>query len=290
MDKRLSGVRRLLVVSLLPVFAPLLLQQSPSTARDIVLADEAGQPSVPSATGSAQPSSDRRSTVKVPILVYHHVHRSTYIGSRAERRLTVATEIFDLQMKYLLDHGYHVITFGSLADYLEEGNELPTKPVIISFDDGWDNQYVHALPSLEKYHYIATFFVVTNSVGTPGFLSWSQLRQMLAQGMRIGSHSRSHPRLDKINNPTVLWDQIYASKQILETELAAPVNEFAYPYGAYNSTTEATVKSAGYKTARACCVGGVQSDAYSLKAVMAPNDLAKFEKYLRAQSAILTER
>jgi peptidoglycan/xylan/chitin deacetylase (PgdA/CDA1 family) len=102
--------------------------------------------------------------------------------------------------------------------------------------------------------------------------------------MAIGSHSRSHPDLDKIKNPGILWDQIYTSKQILESQLATAVDEFAYPYGAYNATTASTVRLAGYKTARACCVGGVQSDAYALRAVMAPNDLSQIRKYLDARS------
>ena len=100
------------------------------------------------------------------------------------------------------------------------------------------------------------FFVVTNFVGSPGFLSWSQLRRILVEGMEIGSRSRSHPPLDKINNPGILWDQIYTSKQILESQLGAAVDEFAYPYGSYNATTASTVRLAGYKTARACCFGG----------------------------------
>jgi peptidoglycan/xylan/chitin deacetylase (PgdA/CDA1 family) len=187
-------------------------------------------------------------------------------------------------MKYLQENGYHIVTFSTLVHYLQEMSELPARPVIISFDDGWEDQFVYALPRLEKYHYRATFFVVTNSVGSPGFLSWSQLHGILAKGMEIRSHSRSHPRLDKINNPGILWDQIYTSKQILKNQLGAAVDEFAYPYGSYNATTASTVRLAGYKTARACCVGGVQSDAYALRAVMAPNDLIKFERYLDPRS------
>jgi peptidoglycan/xylan/chitin deacetylase (PgdA/CDA1 family) len=192
----------------------------------------------------------------------------------------VTAENFDQQMRYLKDEGYHVITFDTLVGYCRKGSELPTKPVIISFDDGWGDQFEYALPALEKYHYGATFFVVTNFVGAPGFLSWSQLQEIRMQGMEIGSHSRSHPHLAKTNNPGFLWDQIYTSKQILERQLGAAVDEFAYPYGSYDTTTESTVRLAGYKAARACCVGRVQTDVYALRAVMAPDDLAEFARYL----------
>ena len=102
--------------------------------------------------------------------------------------------------------------------------------------------------------------------------------------MEIGSHNRSHPHLDKTNNPSFLWDQIYTSKQILEKQLGAAVDEFAYPYGSYNATTASIVRLAGYKAARACCVGRIQGDVYALRAVMAPNDLAKFANYLDTRS------
>jgi peptidoglycan/xylan/chitin deacetylase (PgdA/CDA1 family) len=286
MDRKLVNFRRGCYASFLVLFASMPQQDLPSPAQHITLAAEQVERSTPptSVSEHRSASSDKRSTVEVPILVYHHVRGSVPIGSRAERRLTVTVETFNHQMKYLQENGYHVINFATLVDYLNQIGELPAKPVVISFDDGWEDQYVYALPGLEKYHYRATFFVVTNSVGSTGFLSWSQLRRILVEGMEIGSHSRSHPRLDKINNPGILWDQIYTSKQILERQLGAAVDEFAYPYGSYNATTTSTVRLAGYKAARACCVGRVQSDAYALRAVMVPNDIAKFGKYLEARS------
>jgi peptidoglycan/xylan/chitin deacetylase (PgdA/CDA1 family) len=246
-------------------------------------AEDVERPTTPTA-GSEQtsPSSDKHSAVEVPILVYHRIRQAVWFRSRAERRLTVTPEIFDDQMKYLRDNGYRVITLANLVDHLTNSSQLPEKPVIISFDDGWEDQFVYALPRLEEYHYSATFFVVTNFVGSSGFVSWPQLRKLLDAGMEIGSHTRSHPRLDKINDTDRLWDQISTSKQILESQLGATVDEFAYPFGSYNAAAALIVKSAGYKAARACCVGRVQSDVYALRAVMAPTDLARFGSYLRA--------
>jgi len=106
-------------------------------------------------------------------------------------------------MKYLHENGYQVITFADLVNCLKKVGKLPPKPVIISFDDGLEDQFVYALPRLEEYHYVATFFVVTNFVGSRGFVSWSKLRTIVAEGMEIGSHSRSHPYLGKIDNPHI---------------------------------------------------------------------------------------
>jgi peptidoglycan/xylan/chitin deacetylase (PgdA/CDA1 family) len=240
------------------------------------------EPTSSSVPATESPVLPQKRTTKVPILVYHHLSQSVSGGSSALRRLTVTAEIFAQQMQYLQDNGYHVITFSDIADYFENGKELPNYPVIISFDDGWENQFEYALPSLEKYHYTATFFVITDYIGHPGFISWPQLQTLLTDGMKIGSHSRSHPRLNKIKDSAKLWDQIYNSKTILETQLETPVEEFAYPYGLYNATATTAVKQAGYRAGRGCCSGiaHTSSDVFALKAVMVPNDMENFIKYL----------
>ena len=180
----------------------------PSAAQQINPIAETTQPPAAPTVDSRQPTLPEKRTAKVPILVYHHISQSAPEGSPGLRRLTVTAEIFAQQMQYLQDNGYHVITFSDLADYFEKGRELPTLPVIISFDDGWETQFEYALPSLEKYHYPATFFVVTNYIGRPSFISWPQLQTLLTDGMVIGSHSRSHPRLSKIKDSEELWDKI----------------------------------------------------------------------------------
>ena len=185
-------------------------------------------------------------------------------------------------MKYLQAAGFHVISFGDLERYLDRGIPLPPQPVILSFDDGWEDQLTYALPILQKYRYTATFFIVTNYVGLRDFLSWSQLRQLYLAGMIIGSHSRSHPFLDRITNPNLLESEIVESKLTIEQHLGSSVNEFAYPYGAYNQAIIAMVEKAGYRAARADYPGVWHSnnDRYFLSAVTAPADVTAFEKRL----------
>ena len=275
---RLWGMCVLVLVALLP--DPCLS----SPPQQITPTIDEAKPLVTPDANSQQPTLPDKRTSKVPILVYHHVSQSAPEGSAGLRRLTVTADVFAQQMQYLQDNGYHVITFSDLADYFEHGRELPTSPVIISFDDGWETQFEYALPSLEKYHYPATFFVVTNYIGRPGFISWPQLQTLLTDGMRIGSHTRSHPRLAKIKDPEKLWDQIYNSKTILETQLETSVEEFAYPYGSYNPKAAAAVKQAGYRAGRGCCSGisHTSSDIFTLKAIMVPNDMEKFIEYIGA--------
>ena len=281
-DNRLSISGRLSAAGLVVLVALFLDPCRPSPAQQSTPIAEEAKPLVAPATDSHQPTLPEKRTAKVPILVYHRFSQSVSEGSPGLRRLTVTAEIFDQQMQYLQDKGYHVITFSDLADYFEKDRELPTLPVIISFDDGWETQFEYALPSLEKYHYTATFFVVTNYIGRPGFISWPQLQTLQTDGMIIGSHSRSHPRLNKIKDPAELWDQIYNSKTILETQLEAPVEEFAYPYGSYNAKAAAAVKLAGYRAGRGCCSGIAHTshDVFTLKAVMVPNDIENFIRYI----------
>ena len=287
----MSPVDRFCKISLLVAFV-LFTGLHPSSARQplpptVAEAEPVTTPAVDSHQPSAlpeKPTTPEKRTTKVPILVYHRIGLSPG-SSRGVRRMTVTAEVFGEQLKFLQDHGYHVITFSELADYFERGTELPTLPVIITFDDGWVTQFELALPYLSKYHFPATFFVVTDYIGHRGFISWPQLQTLLTEGMKIGSHSRSHPYLTKIADPARLWDQIYNSKTILESQIESPVDEFAYPYGSYNTLATEMVKAAGYKAARACCTGvaHTSSDVFALKAIMAPNDLTLFQKYIEAR-------
>ena len=142
------------------------------------------------------------------------------------------------------------MSFERLADNLEHGVALPERPVILSFDDGWDNQFNHAFPLLQKYGFTATFFAVTDYLDHENFMTTDQLKALLAAGMTIGSHTRSHPALPTIGDKTQLWNQIAGSKMWLEQQLGVTIDTFAYPYGAYSPAIVSTVKAAGYRTAR----------------------------------------
>jgi peptidoglycan/xylan/chitin deacetylase (PgdA/CDA1 family) len=245
----------------------------------------AGESKPSTASLLTPPATDKERTAYLPILVYHHIRQRSPMDSRALRRLTVTPEIFQQQMQYLRDNGYHVVSFASLEIFFEQGAELPARPIIISFDDGWECQYQLAVPVLEKYQFTATFFIIVNYVGDRGFLSADQLRAMARRGMSIGSHSRSHPHLERITDRKRLWDEIYGSKAALESEFGVSVTEFSYPYGTYNAAAVNMVMLAGYKAARAADFGSLHSadKIYRLSAITAPVDLAKFAKSFPAQ-------
>ncbi|NNM83780.1 polysaccharide deacetylase family protein [Candidatus Parcubacteria bacterium] len=218
--------------------------------------------------------------ILLPILVYHVVRPSYPSDSAAIRAIALTPENFNAEMKYLGDAGYHVVRFGDLEAYFASGTPLPSKPIILSFDDGWSDQFKYAFPILERYHYPVTFFVFTNAIGHRGFLTWDQLRQLIQAGMNIGDHTRSHPYLTTITSTSTLLNEIVGSRQLLEQKLGVPVNEFAYPFGLYNAHIIELVKEAGYKSARGDYYHEGQSlnHLFDLPALNAPTTLALFKQ------------
>ena len=222
---------------------------------------------------AAQPESDAPPApaggVRVPILVYHSVRPSIVGQTPIQRELEVEPAVFDRELSYLKEQGYTVIALDPLVDHLTKGTLLPSKPVVLTFDDGWENQYENALPILEKHGVTATFFVYTNALGHKHFMTWEQIKNLDARGMTIGAHTKTHPYLPKLADPARLRDEIIGSKKALEQFLGKKVRLFAYPFGHYNEQIIAIVKEAGFAAARSTYVGAVhtKSDLYTLRSI-----------------------
>lgn len=115
--------------------------------------------------------------INVPILVYHSVRPQIKGESPLVDYFDVTPEGFERNLTYLKGNGFSVIPFSDLVKALVEEKELPQKPIVLTFDDGWENQYVYALPLLKEYKVTATFFVFTNAIGHKHFLSWEQIKE-----------------------------------------------------------------------------------------------------------------
>ena len=179
----------------------------------------------------------------VPIMMYHNVNYSN-----KPRLNSVSPENFAKQMAYLHQHGYQVIPFSELVNSIREKKPLPQKSVVITFDDGYEDNYANAIPVLKQYHFPAIIFLVTDVVSKPGFVTWDQIKEMEKFGISFGSHTRLHtylPSLDKAEQR----NQIRGSKEILEQQLGHPVEYFAYPSGGFNDAIKELLKEAGYKAA-----------------------------------------
>ncbi|MBP2651445.1 MAG: polysaccharide deacetylase [Firmicutes bacterium] len=223
---------------------------------------------------------------EVPVLNYHMVEDLNI-------SLALSPEQFEEQIRYLAENDYHTITPDQLLDYLENGTSLPDKAVMITFDDGYLDNYTKAYPILKKYGFTATIFVVTSMVGTdPRFLTWDEIREMQQNGFVFGSHTVNHVAVTTISSQQVLTELVESSK-VIEAELGAKPKYFAYPTGAYNRQTAQLVKTAGYKAAFTIRYGraGVESDHFAIERIPIFRSAKTFRSfYYRLTAAPLLER
>jgi peptidoglycan/xylan/chitin deacetylase (PgdA/CDA1 family) len=180
----------------------------------------------------------------VPILAYHRV-------SEDEERYSVSPQQFDEQMQFLQQQGYTAISLTEMADAFSGGKKLPPKPIVISFDDGYADNLLTALPILEKYGMKATVFVIAGSVGQPNYVTWDQAVEMLRRGVEIGSHTISHVILSQATDAQK-QEEILQSKVVLEGQLGTPVQFLAYPFGQFDASLFPLLQQAGY---RGACTG-----------------------------------
>lgn len=195
----------------------------------------------------------------IPVIVYHHIGTPRQTMSSADKSFFIEAEWLEKHLQYLQEHGFTTIHFSDIAAYFNDGTPLPEHPVIISFDDGWKNNFTRAFPLLQKYNMTATAFIPTNLVGKgtgPGTLgermTWDDIAALRDAGWEIGSHTLWHPYLTKTKRAR---EEIFDSKKALEEKLGITVTTFAYPFGVYNASIEQLVKDAGYTTARSFSTG-----------------------------------
>lgn len=178
----------------------------------------------------------------VPVLNYHQVN------NKYQTVLTMKPENFDEQMKYLHDNDYHSITQEEFDAYMSGDGDLPDRPVKITFDDGYIDNYKEAYPILKKYGFTATIFVITDLVGKPGYLTWPMIQEMGADGIQFGSHTISHKPLTSFDRNGVRRE-LQESKKIIEAHTGQPCTYIAFPEGKFNDVVMEETKKAGYKYA-----------------------------------------
>ncbi|HYL70042.1 MAG TPA: polysaccharide deacetylase family protein [Candidatus Dormibacteraeota bacterium] len=211
--------------------------------------------------------------VHVPILVYHYIRVNTNAADHLGWELSVTPSEFHAQMDWLRQAGGHPLTFAQLLDALRGGHPLPPHPVLLTFDDGYDNFATVAAPILEHEGFVATAYVVSGFVGRPYYMSAAQVRQVSAMGMVVGAHTVHHLRLTALPLPAAAAE-IQASKAALEQLLGHPVRDFAYPYGSWDPTVASLVAQAGFSDATTLDYGTDQclSQAFSLRRIRVLGD------------------
>jgi peptidoglycan/xylan/chitin deacetylase (PgdA/CDA1 family) len=187
-------------------------------------------------------------SINVPILTYHYIRVNPVSSDRMGFALSVTPTDFAAQMEWLAGDGYHPITTEDLYAFLSGARGLPSKPVVLSFDDGYADFYTTALPILRSHGFKAVAYIVSGFVGWPGYMTRDQIREADRSGIEIGSHTVSHPNLARMSLDSVRA-QLAGSKLYLEELIGHPVTSFCYPSGKFTSGVAWEVANAGFHDA-----------------------------------------
>jgi peptidoglycan/xylan/chitin deacetylase (PgdA/CDA1 family) len=197
------------------------------------------------------------SEYQLPILLYHRiVNEQSKIG---RHKIYVSEKKFREQMKFLKENGYITITFQNLASSIRpspQGEGLGERPIILTFDDGYEDNYTILFPILKEFGFTAVIFLVTKlscnewgiKDGEPQLkmLTKEMIREMSDYGIEFGGHTRTHPNLKNVSEEK-LMDEILGCKKDIEEITGKQCISFSYPYGAYNEKVLQAVQNAGYK-------------------------------------------
>ena len=194
----------------------------------------------------------------IPILTYHR------FAENCNSPLCMPKNIFELQMRYLKENGYHVITAKELLAFLGYRQGLPQKSVLITMDDGYRSVYNIAYPILKEYGFTATLFIYTSFVDVSKMaITWNQLKEMQSEGFTIGSHTIYHSDLTQPKEGETepefmarIKKELYGSKKIIDQKLGQDTYIIAYPFGYYDQISIQMAKKAGYKMAMSVKRGG----------------------------------
>jgi len=200
------------------------------------------------ATGAAVPRAPQPAPtfppafVPPPILMYHRIDVDRP-ADRVGRQLTISPEQFTAELEYLHERGIAGISMEQLRERLESGAPLD-HVVVLTFDDGYADQYAYALPILRQFGDSATFYVITGALDKPRHLTWEQLARMQAFGEDIDAHGVAHDDLSHMSTRQQAM-QIGMSVEALRRRLHVPVTSYCYPSGRFNRATLQLVREAG---------------------------------------------
>jgi peptidoglycan/xylan/chitin deacetylase (PgdA/CDA1 family) len=202
----------------------------------------------------------------ITILTYHS------ISNEIEPDEAVTPEEFEKQLQYIKEN-YKVISLEEAVEYIQTDIENISGSIVITFDDGYRDNYRHAYPLLKKYNFPATIFLVSDFINSNSskYLSPSEIDEMKGNNISFGSHTISHRILTRLKNEEIIRE-IRDSKDILESQLGQKINSFAYPVGTradFNDEIMEIVRTSKYACACSNVYGinGNNADIFALKRV-----------------------
>jgi len=223
-----------------------------------------------------EPVAQANHTVRIPVLTYHQIAALPKAG--IARDYFVSPEIFEQQLQYLRLKNYKTLTPQEFFAQLSKGENPIQKSIMLTFDDGNNNNYKNAFPLLVKYGFVGVFYISSGNLA----INKTALQEMANAGMIIDSHGRNHLDLTKVTNSDTLWSEIVGSKQALQSITGHTIYSFTYAGCGYNGNVVGVVKSAGYLIAFSCgkSIDHKSSSRYALSRMHVYNDMEDFKKLL----------
>ncbi len=202
-----------------------------------------------------------RASISLPILMYHYIRPAPSIYlDRLGYRLTVTPDDFRGQMDWLSVNGYHPVDFNDLRAYFGGLTSLPSKPLVITLDDGYSDLYTTAYPILKSFRFKAVAYIVTSFVGQSRYVTSEQIVEMDQNGIQIASHTIDHANIGGASLGSATY-QLTTSKAWLQHLIGHSVVDFAYPSGKFSSSAVYALQATGYDTAVTELPGTVHSRA-----------------------------
>lgn len=215
----------------------------------------------------------------IPVLMYHKV------GEDIDNDAVIKPELFAAQMKFLKDNNFNPISLQQLYEYMKNGTPVPTKPVVLTFDDGYADTYSIVYPTLKKYGFAGTVFINAGDVGTR--LTWAQIKEMHNNGIVISNHGYNHERMANMTTEQQYLN-IKNGQDALERQLGIKNEWFCYPYGSSNGDTQGVDEKNGIRMAVTMNPGWahVGDDVFKVKRIWIGNavDLKHFEERITTEN------
>jgi peptidoglycan/xylan/chitin deacetylase (PgdA/CDA1 family) len=185
-------------------------------------------------------------TASVPVLMYHVINPPP-AGAPFPGLYVPASE-FAAQMQALKAAGWHAVTLDQLEAYWTRGVPLPPgKPIVLTFDNGYESHYTNALPVLKQFGWPGNEMIQTDFINltSQGGLTDSQIRGLLAAGWELDTQGLTHADLIAASS-SKLHDEVFTARQLLRQRYGVPIDWFAYPSGHYNANVIGALKAAGF--------------------------------------------
>lgn len=255
------------------VFTPSVTAKQPSApstlpllSQNFILSQETASPSVKienpilaefekslqetvASTPAAQPTETPDYCLDLPVVMYHHIQPLQIAELLGHAPLTVDATIFDEQVKYLKEQGYTAVSTEDLVSALYNRQSLPHKSIMLTIDDGYDDNYTYAFMTAKKYQMIVNFMIPTGLIEKPGYMTWDHLREMAQNPYaRLYNHTTSHAALGALSKEGIM-QEVGGANTDFEQKLGIKNTIITYPYGSYNDLAMETLKEMGMRAA-----------------------------------------